>query len=319
MPLVNGHQVGVYVIKNLIDGKVYVGGAYRSFDARRRSHWNSLKRGGHGNQHLQNAWNKYGGSSFKFVIHEICENSIATIAGRETYWIAEFNATNRKFGYNKSPTGGSPKGTKHPPEYGRAVSERNLRMSDETKARIGAKSKGRKKSAQAKKKLSEASKRLWQDPNHRAHMSKMLKGKKRTEEWKRKMSQIMTGRKLSEEHRAKCGNGNRGRKQSPEEIERRSAKLRGKKRSPEVIARIAAANRGKKRSPEVRARMVEERRRNKAKRSLALKGCNLGRKLTEEHKAKIRAGQLRPETRARKVAAANAQWARKRAEESNNA
>lgn len=62
---------GVYKITNIVNRKIYVGS---SKDVKKRwwQHENALESGTHGNAHLQNAWNKYGGKNFKFEIIEEC-------------------------------------------------------------------------------------------------------------------------------------------------------------------------------------------------------------------------------------------------------
>ena len=219
MPPVGGWNTGVYAITHRVSGKSYVGGAYKSFGLRFWIHRRDLRAGRHGNQHLQNAWNKYGASSFSFRILERC--SPESCKDREQYWIIQLDATNRKHGYNKSPTAGSPLGTKHPPEYGKAVSERNRNRGSEILAKIGAASRGRIPSEGTRKKLSEAQKRLWMNPEVRGRRVSSNLGKKRSEETRFRIAASLKGRRLSPEHRAKCGNGNRGRKQSLEEIRRR--------------------------------------------------------------------------------------------------
>ncbi len=60
---------GVYAIRCLPTGRVYVGSA-KSIRARWRSHVRALLRG-KGNIKLQHAWNKYGESAFVFEVLEI--------------------------------------------------------------------------------------------------------------------------------------------------------------------------------------------------------------------------------------------------------
>ena len=50
---------GVYQIKNLINGKLYIGSSI-DVDKRLKSHFSALDKGCHNNAYLQNAWNKYG-------------------------------------------------------------------------------------------------------------------------------------------------------------------------------------------------------------------------------------------------------------------
>lgn len=66
-------STGVYQILNLINGKKYIGSAAVSFKNRWKTHRTDLKRNKHHSSKLQNAWNKYGESNFKFEILEYCE------------------------------------------------------------------------------------------------------------------------------------------------------------------------------------------------------------------------------------------------------
>lgn len=89
---------GVYQIKNIVDGKIYVGS---SIDIQRRfkEHRDGLSRGIHPNNHLQNAWNMYGESSFEFsVLEEVFDSDI--LRSREKYYIDLLDCTNRNVGYN---------------------------------------------------------------------------------------------------------------------------------------------------------------------------------------------------------------------------
>lgn len=63
---------GVYIIRNTINGKVYVGQSH-DVDFRRRRHFAELNRGTHCNKYLQRAWSKYGSAAFQFQLLVICE------------------------------------------------------------------------------------------------------------------------------------------------------------------------------------------------------------------------------------------------------
>lgn len=58
---------GIYQIRNLVNGKVYIGSACR-LNSRKSDHLRSLQRGNHVNQKLQRAWNKYGPSAFESAL-----------------------------------------------------------------------------------------------------------------------------------------------------------------------------------------------------------------------------------------------------------
>ena len=59
----------IYIIKNTIDGKLYVGKTTKSLETRWSQHKKSLVSNSHINKHLQFAWNKYGAD--KFIIEQI--------------------------------------------------------------------------------------------------------------------------------------------------------------------------------------------------------------------------------------------------------
>jgi group I intron endonuclease len=62
---------GIYCIKNLINGKIYIGSS-NDIKKRFNNHKNLLKNNKHTNNHLQSAWNKYKEKSFEFIILEEC-------------------------------------------------------------------------------------------------------------------------------------------------------------------------------------------------------------------------------------------------------
>lgn len=66
----------IYAIENLINHKKYIG---QTKDPKRRktSHFSKLRHNKHINNHLQNAWNKYGESNFRFNILLQCEDEEA--------------------------------------------------------------------------------------------------------------------------------------------------------------------------------------------------------------------------------------------------
>ena len=55
---------GVYKIVNTVNGKIYIGSS-KNIDRRWNEHIRVLELNAHNNQHLQNAWNKYGKNNDK--------------------------------------------------------------------------------------------------------------------------------------------------------------------------------------------------------------------------------------------------------------
>lgn len=278
---------GIYQIRNMINSKSYVGSAVNIRD-RWRNHKAELNRGAHGNSHLQNAWNKYGFEAFAFEILERIEPE--RLIEREQAWMDKLEVV--KTGYNILPHAGSPLG---------------MKLSAETKAKIGAASKGKTLSLEHRAANAVAAKKQWAE-NRNAMCASMkgkssgMLGRKHLPETRAKIGVAHKGKKLSSEHRAKLSAATKA-QWTTEARTQRSEQMRGRKLSPETRAKISAANAGRKRSLETKAKM-----------SAAQKG----KKHTPEAKAKmsaVRKGRKHsPETKAKIGAASKARWAKKRGE-----
>ena len=168
-------MTGIYIIKNLINNKIYIGSAV-NIKKRFCEHIWALNKDSHCNIYLQRSWNKYGEENFIFKKYLIC--SKAKLIFNEQLVIDAFTV---RYGweniYNISPTAGSSLGRKH---------------SEETKKKIGEKSKGR-----------------WTGKKHTEETKKKIKygnigknkGKKHSKEAKIKMSKSRKGKKFSSEHK----------------------------------------------------------------------------------------------------------------------
>lgn len=121
--LINIKKVGVYLITNNINNKVYVGqtGRKDGFIGRWKQHIKNLNKNKHHSYHLQQSWNKYGKDNFEFSILEIIDKpeNITDIKfasnyliPKEQYWMNYYNSSNYDKGYNSSPTAGSNLGCK---------------------------------------------------------------------------------------------------------------------------------------------------------------------------------------------------------------
>lgn len=93
---------GVYIIRNIINDKVYIG---VSIDIHRRwkEHVRDLKNKRHRNKHLERAWHYYGKDNFEFRILEECDRSL--FAEREIFWISHYHANDSRYGYNQTSGG----------------------------------------------------------------------------------------------------------------------------------------------------------------------------------------------------------------------
>ena len=93
------HKVcGIYEVVCLANDKIYVGSS-KDIYFRFRRHIMFLRNNKHINQHLQNAFNKYGRDSFVLRIIETCE--IEDLIERENFWIHKTNCLNKSVGFNK--------------------------------------------------------------------------------------------------------------------------------------------------------------------------------------------------------------------------
>lgn len=116
-------QAAVYAIRNLVNGKAYVGSSV-NYRNRWYQHRRELEAGTHNNTHLKRAWKKYGAESFVFEVLEILDGTKPDeMIRREQYHIDQRKATDPRYGYNKRP---------------HASSNVGLRFSEEHKANLSA-------------------------------------------------------------------------------------------------------------------------------------------------------------------------------------
>lgn len=204
---------GIYQIRNLQNGKVYIGSA-KSFKKRYYQHKHHLRMNKHGNPHLQRAWNKGGEDVFQFEILEVVSgNRNARIMIEQVYldkyqsdWTLCYNIL-KKAATNSRTNWSQNKDYKH---------------TEETKKRIGSSNKG---------------KSAWN------------KGKKRREETKKKISEATKGRVFSDEHRRKLRLAKKGKPPSDgtlANLRKMAKENKGKARSEETKRRISETKRRRK-------------------------------------------------------------------------
>jgi len=152
---------GIYIIQNKTNGNIYIGST-TNFSKRKNRHFLHLRKGVHENRHLQNAFNKYGESSFEFIVVKRTDNLLEE----------EQKLLNDHFGksncYNICGIAGSPSVV------------------------------GRVKTSEWRKKIAQSLKQFYQDnPSHAKKLSKMKKGKKLSTAIRQKMSD---GHKKGSQH-----------------------------------------------------------------------------------------------------------------------
>jgi group I intron endonuclease len=171
----------IYKAINTINKKVYIGQTTRCFDRRKKQHIISSKNGSKVKFHL--AINKYGEENFCWEILCDCYD-LKQLNIMEEFYIWKLNSTNKEYGYNIKFGGG------------------NFKLSQETKNKIGEKSKGRRHSYESRIKMSESRR----GENH------FRFGKQLTDDHKKKLSIAKTGYKHSESSKLKMSISRMGEK-----------------------------------------------------------------------------------------------------------
>lgn len=185
---------GIYAIRNIINGKLYLGSAI-NLVRREGRHFVLLKNNRHFNKYLQAAYNKYWYFNFQFLIIEYCE--IDKLKWREQHWLNILHCWKRDKGYNICRIADNRLGVLH---------------TDEAKAKMSFARKGKIKSAEWQNKINIAIKGIKRSNKAKLNMSLAQKGKKISDETKKNMAIGQTGRKHSEESKLKRSLKLKGRK-----------------------------------------------------------------------------------------------------------
>lgn len=182
---------GIYLIRNVVDGKLYIGSAV-DINRRWRRHRFDLNHGKHHNIHLQRAWSEDGENSFEFSIIEVCAPEVLII--REQAWIDYHDVTNHEKGYNLAKNAGSTLGVgigrKHTDETKQKMSNahRGHTVSDETRRKIGDATRGKSPSEKRRKEISVFMKGRHIGKEFKNGTAPWNKGKPWSEEMKKKLS-----------------------------------------------------------------------------------------------------------------------------------
>ena len=219
----------VYLIRNSVNGKVYIGKTVKTAQQRWKQHCAASKVAD-SSIHLRAAIRKYGPQVFDISVLAVA-TSKSELNDLERKYIAMYQSTVSERGYNQT-LGGD----------GASIGNRNrvgCHLSPEHKAAISAANKGP-KSAETRARMSAVqSVRTW---GHSDVTRNRLAAKPR---------------QGSPEHRAKLRAAHLGKKQSAETIAKRAAAMIGHSVSAESRAKSSAAQIGRSKSIEAKRRMSD--------------------------------------------------------------
>ena len=132
-------KIGIYEIRNTVNGKVYIGSSGDLTHRFAQHRWR-LRNNNHYNKNLQSSWDIFGEVSFSFKILEICEKEL--LLDREQAHMDTSRSVEREFGFNIDTTKGFSE------EHLASSSRANMGkiIPQETRDKISMSLKGRKRS-----------------------------------------------------------------------------------------------------------------------------------------------------------------------------
>ena len=130
----------VYMVKNLVNGKLYFGITVNDFQ---RRYDGNIAKNTH-NEHLKNSIEKYGIENFKINEEFDVAYNEDDLYDLEDMYMCIYNTTDSRYGYNKQRSGSKHKG--------------HGKLNEETKQKIGEALKGKQHSEEHKQKIGEAQK-----------------------------------------------------------------------------------------------------------------------------------------------------------------
>jgi group I intron endonuclease len=221
--------LGVYQIRNIENGALYIGSTAKTFAGRWHKHREFLRADKHHARHLQFAWNKYGEASFAFEILEVIDDPNLVIEREQVYIDACFQTMPRERIYNTRPTAGSQLGLRHTDKSRQLMSEKQrANQTPERRKQQGAT-------------LSSTLRRKWnEDAEYREKMSARNKQVFSTDEHRAKRREIAQALWETDEYRSKVLRGREAHNNSAETRLLRSRQSLERWANPEFKARAVA-------------------------------------------------------------------------------
>ena len=234
---------GIYVITNMVSGKVYIGST-TDVRIRRKQHIWALRKGNHDNSHLQRSWNKYGEDTFEFGILEYI-GSLEELVKAEQFWMDIYREEGTELYNFGTAADNAMRGHNFSEEHRRKIGEntraawaRGAYDSEETRCKFSKVHKGKKLSEETKQNISRANtgKVRTEEQNRRNSetSSGILNpnyGKVYTEEERARMSKACSGRTFSDEHCLNLSIALMGHLTSKETRQKMSQNMMGNKRA----------------------------------------------------------------------------------------
>jgi len=225
---------GVYRIRNMINGKVYVGSSVNVRNRLNR-HRRWLLAGRHGNRHLQAAFNAHGRDAFVFDVVDAVHDAASKrrlgllkpqLLQWEQLWMDHYGSCDQELGYNINPRAESCLGVVHSEETRRKASAAQ-RISQNRPEVLEA---TRRRAVERKLyrnfgDVSGANNGMY--GSHRTGSSNPFHGRSHTEGTRAAIRKALTGRKLSEEHRKRVAEGGRIAQNRPDVREANRQRSRG--------------------------------------------------------------------------------------------
>lgn len=227
---------GIYSVTNTENDKVYVGSTI-DFEGRWYNHRWELRRGTHGNPHLQNAWNKYGETAFEFGVLEYLDN-LKELIKAEQFWMDIYREEGKEL-YNFGLAADNPfRGCHHTKESRQQMSKSAKNrppMSKETRQKCGDATRGIPLSKEHCDKISASKMDHPVSEETRQKLREANLGKITPEEVKQKIRKSLLGRTIT--WGDKISVAQRGVKRGPISEEHRM-KIRGENNGGAVLTEV---------------------------------------------------------------------------------